>query len=116
MVDNAEGLAAKFEALVHTVIHTPMFSGFCYTQFTDTFQEANGLMAVNGSRRLRWRSARVSSPRAACISAAASDHPARRRRPAQAARKTDDVRCSPVGMLLPKALDASDFQRIQSFA
>ena len=32
------------QRLLHTVIHTALFSGFCYTQFTDTFQEANGLL------------------------------------------------------------------------
>ena len=24
-----------------------LFSGFCYTQFTDTYQEANGLLRAN---------------------------------------------------------------------
>jgi hypothetical protein len=39
---------AEFEELTSAVIEvartTGMFSGFCYTQFTDTFQEANGLL------------------------------------------------------------------------
>ena len=26
---------------------TAMFSGFCYTQFADTFQEANGLLRAD---------------------------------------------------------------------
>lgn len=47
VVNDVAGLAAKFESLVHTVIHTPMFSGSCYTQFTDTFQEANGLLTAD---------------------------------------------------------------------
>jgi hypothetical protein len=25
-------------------VETPLFSGFCYTQFADTFQEVNGLL------------------------------------------------------------------------
>ena len=25
----------------------PLFSGFCYTQFTDTYQEANGLLYMD---------------------------------------------------------------------
>jgi beta-galactosidase/beta-glucuronidase len=33
-----------YEELLHAVIHIPLFSGFCYTQFADTFQEANGLL------------------------------------------------------------------------
>jgi hypothetical protein len=44
MVNDLAEFAAKFESLVHAVIHTPMFAGFCYTQFCDTFQEANGLL------------------------------------------------------------------------
>ncbi len=39
---------AEYEALVCALIEiartTAMFSGFCYTQFCDTFQEANGLL------------------------------------------------------------------------
>jgi hypothetical protein len=39
---------AAFEALVCELIETArtigIFSGFCYTQFADTFQEANGLL------------------------------------------------------------------------
>ena len=31
---------------MNAVIHTPMFSGFCCTQFCDTFQEANGLLTA----------------------------------------------------------------------
>jgi hypothetical protein len=46
MVDDLAAFAEKFESLMHAVIHTPMFSGFCYTQFCDTFQEANGLLTA----------------------------------------------------------------------
>jgi hypothetical protein len=38
---------AQFRALMDTVIHTGLFSGFCYTQFADTFQEANGLLTAD---------------------------------------------------------------------
>jgi beta-galactosidase/beta-glucuronidase len=41
--DEAE-FTRLYEELLYAVIHTGMFSGFCYTQFTDTFQEANGLL------------------------------------------------------------------------
>ena len=37
-------LAERYTALLEVVNHTVMFSGFCYTQFTDTFQEVNGLL------------------------------------------------------------------------
>ena len=36
--------AEKYRKLLGVVNTTVMFSGFCYTQFTDTFQEANGLL------------------------------------------------------------------------
>lgn len=36
--------ATKYRKLLEVVNTTVMFSGFCYTQFTDTFQEANGLL------------------------------------------------------------------------
>ena len=36
--------AESYRALLEVVNNTVMFSGFCYTQFTDTFQENNGLL------------------------------------------------------------------------
>ncbi|MDP9084417.1 MAG: glycoside hydrolase family 2 [Pseudomonadota bacterium] len=43
--------AADFEQRVTTLIEvvrtTAMFSGFCYTQFADTFQESNGLLTAD---------------------------------------------------------------------
>jgi beta-galactosidase/beta-glucuronidase len=40
----AEEFAQKFTQLIEVVTHTALFSGYCYTQFADTFQEANGLL------------------------------------------------------------------------
>ncbi len=37
-------LQKRYTALLHVVNKIDMFSGFCYTQLTDTFQEANGLL------------------------------------------------------------------------
>ncbi len=37
-------LEMKYAALLETVNSIEFFSGFCYTQFTDTFQEANSLL------------------------------------------------------------------------
>ena len=37
-------LQTQYAALLEEVNKIEMFSGFCYTQFTDTFQEANGLL------------------------------------------------------------------------
>lgn len=41
---NAPELQLQYTALLRTVNKVEMFSGFCYTQLTDTFQEANGLL------------------------------------------------------------------------
>jgi hypothetical protein len=45
--DDPLEFARMFETLIDTVIHTALFSGFCYTQFADTFQEANGLLTAD---------------------------------------------------------------------
>jgi len=72
-----EEFLTRFRALLEAVRSLPNLAGFCYTQFTDTYQEANGLLlsdrepkapfeeiarAVNGEPRagegaedLRWR-------------------------------------------------------------
>jgi hypothetical protein len=42
--ENAETFLARYEALLEAVHATPLFAGFCYTQFADTYQEANGLL------------------------------------------------------------------------
>jgi hypothetical protein len=34
----------RYRALLKTVAQLPALAGFCYTQFTDTYQEANGLL------------------------------------------------------------------------
>lgn len=41
---NLSELQMKYAALLKTINNIEMFSGFCYTQLTDTFQEANGLL------------------------------------------------------------------------
>jgi hypothetical protein len=42
--NDTRDLADRYEALVSTVRAIELFSGFCYTQFADTYQEANGLL------------------------------------------------------------------------
>jgi hypothetical protein len=37
-------LQRRYTALLKVVNKVEMFSGFCYTQLTDTYQEANGLL------------------------------------------------------------------------
>jgi hypothetical protein len=41
-----------FHALLEAVIMSPLFSGFCYTQFADTFQERNGLLTADRQPKL----------------------------------------------------------------
>jgi len=41
-----------YRRLLAVVNTTFMFSGFCYTQFTDTFQEANGLLGADRTPKL----------------------------------------------------------------
>jgi hypothetical protein len=43
---------ALYEELLDTIIHTALFSGFCYTQFADTFQEANGLLNADRTPKI----------------------------------------------------------------
>ena len=43
-VSNLEEYERLCTALIEVARTTAMFSGFCYTQFADTFQEANGLL------------------------------------------------------------------------
>jgi len=40
----ADEFARRFYELIEAVTYTALFSGYCYTQFADTFQEANGLL------------------------------------------------------------------------
>jgi beta-galactosidase/beta-glucuronidase len=48
--------AAEFEkrttSLIEVVRTTAMFSGFCYTQFADTFQESNGLLTADRNAKI----------------------------------------------------------------
>jgi hypothetical protein len=47
-----EEFAQQYEKLLDAIIHTAMFAGFCYTQFADTFQEANGLLNADRSPKI----------------------------------------------------------------
>jgi beta-galactosidase/beta-glucuronidase len=44
--------AMRFYDLMHTVTHIALFSGFCYTQFADCFQEVNGLLCADRSPKI----------------------------------------------------------------
>ena len=49
---DADAFAAMYQRLLDTVIHIGLFSGFCYTQFCDTFQEANGLLCADRTPKI----------------------------------------------------------------
>jgi beta-galactosidase/beta-glucuronidase len=42
--DSEEDFARRYVHLLTTLRPMPVLAGFCYTQFTDTYQEANGLL------------------------------------------------------------------------
>ncbi|HEX5068827.1 MAG TPA: glycoside hydrolase family 2 TIM barrel-domain containing protein [Vicinamibacterales bacterium] len=44
---SAGDLARHYAALLNAVRSIGLFAGFCYTQFSDTYQEANGLLYAN---------------------------------------------------------------------
>ena len=48
----AESYHGLYQRLLKVVNETFMFSGFCYTQFADTFQEANGLLNADRTPKL----------------------------------------------------------------
>lgn len=45
--ESSDDLQRRYEKLLDAVNQIDIFSGFCYTQFTDTFQEANGLFTMD---------------------------------------------------------------------
>ncbi|MES2355967.1 MAG: glycoside hydrolase family 2 TIM barrel-domain containing protein [Pseudomonadota bacterium] len=47
-----EEFAKSFYDLMEVVSYTALFSGFCYTQFADTFQEANGLLCADRTPKI----------------------------------------------------------------
>ena len=51
----SEELAARYRELLDVGALAHLFSGFCYTQFADTYQEANGLLRADRTRSSRWR-------------------------------------------------------------
>jgi beta-galactosidase/beta-glucuronidase len=52
VVANAEEFARRYRELLEVVARVALFSGFCYTQFTDTFQEANGLLCADRTPKI----------------------------------------------------------------
>jgi hypothetical protein len=48
----AEELQRRYVALMHVVRNLEWIAGFCYTQFADTFQEANGLLRADRTPKI----------------------------------------------------------------
>ncbi|AHG89146.1 glycoside hydrolase family 2 sugar binding protein [Gemmatirosa kalamazoonensis] len=50
--ETTEELEQRYRALLDVVNRVGLFAGFCYTQFTDTYQEANGLLTMDRQPKL----------------------------------------------------------------
>jgi len=50
--DTAQAFAERFTALLKVVRSLDVLAGFCYTQFADTYQEANGLLRSDRSPKI----------------------------------------------------------------
>jgi beta-galactosidase/beta-glucuronidase len=55
VVETAEELASRYTALLAVVRTLGLISGFCYTQFADTYQEANGLLYADRTPKIPLR-------------------------------------------------------------
>jgi beta-galactosidase/beta-glucuronidase len=44
---DAEDFAKRYQSLLRAIRAIPVLAGFCYTQFTDTYQETNGLLTAD---------------------------------------------------------------------
>jgi hypothetical protein len=49
---SAEELMERYRALLQALALASLLSGFCYTQFADTFQEKNGLLTADRRPKL----------------------------------------------------------------
>jgi beta-galactosidase/beta-glucuronidase len=52
VVSNEDDLLKNYQRLLDVVNNTTVFSGYCYTQFSDTFQEANGLLYADRTPKI----------------------------------------------------------------
>ncbi len=58
---NISELEMKYAVLLETVNTIEIFSGFCYTQFTDTFQEANGILYADRTPKFSLEAIRTAT-------------------------------------------------------
>ena len=69
--DSAEELAARYSELLDAVRSLALLAGFCYTQFADTYQEANGLLYADRTPEVPARADRGRDPGATLVRASA---------------------------------------------
>jgi len=50
--DDPAMFSTRYRALLQVVHELPVLAGFCYTQFTDTYQEANGLLFADRTPKI----------------------------------------------------------------
>ncbi|AKF03838.1 glycoside hydrolase family 2 protein [Sandaracinus amylolyticus] len=50
--DGPEDFERRYAALMRVVLALPVLAGFCYTQLTDTYQEANGLLFMDRTPKI----------------------------------------------------------------
>ncbi len=50
--ESQDAFARRYATLLETVRDLSVFSGFCYTQFADTYQEANGLLDADRNPKI----------------------------------------------------------------
>jgi hypothetical protein len=58
---DASTFSSMYRRLMEAVIQIELFSGFCYTQFCDTFQEANGLLYADRTPKIPLEEIRVAT-------------------------------------------------------
>ncbi|HOB76199.1 MAG TPA: glycoside hydrolase family 2 TIM barrel-domain containing protein [Phycisphaerae bacterium] len=59
--ESSEELAAMYTRLLEAVRSLPMLAGFCYTQFADTYQEANGLLYADRTPKFPLKKMRLAT-------------------------------------------------------
>lgn len=53
--EDSESFLKRLEALVKAIVSSGKTAGFCYTQFTDVFQEVNGLLSIDRKEKVEIR-------------------------------------------------------------
>ncbi len=62
-VTDRDTYLAKYREIIEAILDSPAITGFCYTQFTDTLQETNGLLTETREHKLDPASVRAITTR-----------------------------------------------------